>query len=320
MAFTLFTRYVRQVRASQETSTYDRLQRSRHVADLRLILYLTAVIASLVILSAYLFAVEREVTNNWTEVRGNDGWVWLRVAFSSIVNFPFYAGAILSGVAALAASVFAWVYQTGRTRLGVVDLIAAEIIAICNTLFALNRLQRYITLASSPDQIAQIPAPDSSSFILDSLLKDVEQLENDVVYSVVEFYTYAKATRDAARRLSELQEKASVELIVDVIKLHYLALAQARRAVEALVEFEPARSLAVGLALNGEIVAHGFLRDHIDNSFRRVVWNPRDEEYGRVIPFLCRMTEAMIGPKWEQPKAITRELFERYSEIFRALT
>jgi hypothetical protein len=135
---------LRQATARREASTYYRLQVSRHLADRRLILSLTAVIAGLVMLSAFLFAVEREVTNNWTEVRGNHGWVWLRVPFSSIVNFPSYAGAVLSGVVALAASVFAWIYQTGRTRLGVIDLIAAEIIAICNTPFALDRLERYI--------------------------------------------------------------------------------------------------------------------------------------------------------------------------------
>src|SRR5215472_17799443 len=115
---------VRQLHTNKESSTFERLGRSRHVADLRLIFSVTVILMIIGALAALAFSCEYEVVSNWGELHGSQSiWPWVRHGFSAIIA----SGTFIGAICVLGGGVLAWTYQTGGSRLGVVDLFACEI-------------------------------------------------------------------------------------------------------------------------------------------------------------------------------------------------
>ena len=115
---------LRQLRLGKESSTFERLGRSRHVADLRLIFSVTVILMMVGVIAALAFCYEYQVVTNWKELHEGDGvWPWVKQGFAAIVASGPFIGAIII----LGGGVLAWTYQTGSARLGVVDLFACEI-------------------------------------------------------------------------------------------------------------------------------------------------------------------------------------------------
>jgi hypothetical protein len=78
---------LRQLRKGQESSTFERLSRSRHVADLRLIFSATVIIMIVTSIRALLFCVEHEVFGNWKAIHSNSRiWIWLQVVFAATAD------------------------------------------------------------------------------------------------------------------------------------------------------------------------------------------------------------------------------------------
>jgi hypothetical protein len=207
---------LRQLRKSGESSTFERLGRSRHVADLRLIFSVTIIIMIVASILALLFCFEHEVMSNWKEVQSSrSGWIWARLVFSAIAD----SGAFIGAIGALGCGVLAWTYQAGSARLGVVDLFACEIATLCRVAAVTEMVQRYVVLfdtgphVTQPHDIDGEPPTDTSRFtsqesyfpVFDSSVKDLQALEADVVTNVTAFYTYMKVMRDSLRKLADLR-------------------------------------------------------------------------------------------------------------------
>ena len=177
---------LRQLRLGKECPpTFERLGRSRHVADLRLIFSVTVILMIVGVIAALAFCYEYQGVTNWNELdQGNDVWPWVKQGFAAIVSSGPFIGAILI----LGGGVLARTYQTGSARLGVVDLFACEIATLCRVGAVVDMVQRYVTLFEKGLQVGQphvvdgeLPS-DTSRFtsqesyfpVLDVSVKDLE--------------------------------------------------------------------------------------------------------------------------------------------------
>jgi len=93
--------------------------------------------------------------------------------------------------------------------------------------------------------------------VFDSNSRDLQQLEASVVNNITEFYTYMKATRDSLRKLADMPAQPAAldrptaatgepdawhDAMLNVIYLVFLGYESARKAVNDLIEFQPARA------------------------------------------------------------------------------
>ncbi len=143
---------LRQLRLGKESSTFERLGRSRHVADLRLIFSVTVIMMMVGVIAAVAFCYEYQIVTNWKELHEGDGvWPWVKQGFAAIVA----SGPFIGGIFILGGGVLAWTYQIGSARLGVVDLFACEIATLCRVCCVVELVQRYITLFEQGPQAGQ---------------------------------------------------------------------------------------------------------------------------------------------------------------------
>ena len=141
---------LRQLRLGKESSTFERLGRSRHVADLRLIFSVTVILMIVGVIASLAFCYEYQVVTNWKELHEGDGvWPWVKQGFAAIVSSGPFIGAIFI----LGGGVLAWTYQTGSARLGVVDLFACEIATLCRVGAVVDMVHRYVTLFEKGPQV-----------------------------------------------------------------------------------------------------------------------------------------------------------------------
>jgi hypothetical protein len=186
------------------SSTLDRLIFSKHVKDLRGILYVS--IPIFVILAAAAIA-----SQNWTLPDS-------LISIGKIID----KGKILAGIVGLEIALVVWVYQTASARLGVVDLFTSEIATTCRvvtvtqTASHLNRLYDH-----PPSKTVRLNAPYEHSPIFDSNSKDLEVLDAQIVEQVSEFYTYMKAMCDFRRMLDDVESSVDEEWNLLVRNLTY---------------------------------------------------------------------------------------------------
>ena len=252
---------LRQLRLGKESSTFERLGRSRHVADLRLIFSVTVILMMVGVIAALAACYEYQVVNYWQGPdEAHDVWSWVTLGFAAIVA----SGPFIGAICILGGGVLAWTYQTGSARLGVVDLFACEIATLCRVGAVVDMVQRYVTLFEKGPQVGQPQVidgespSDTSHFnsqesyfpVFDSSVKDLQALEADVVKHVTAFYTYMKVMRDTLRKLADIKPPAAGgrpdddwhRAICSVIYMQFLALESARKAIKDLVEFEPTQA------------------------------------------------------------------------------
>ena len=296
---------LRQLREGQESSTFERLGQSRHVADLRLIFSVTVIIMIVGSVFALLFCFEHQVMSNWKDIRSSHtGWVWAQLAFSAVGDSGLFIGAI----GAVGCGVLAWTYQTGSARLGVVDLFACEIATLCRVAAVVDMVPRYIALFRTGPEIAPLrdidgdmptdgghfTSQESYFPVFNSSVKDLQQLEADVVDNVTAFYTYMKVMRDSLRKLADIHPRPGAgatrddwhRAICNVVYMQFLGLESARKAIADLVEFEPIRAEDTFTILLSELVAYGFLREQFKGDLRQRRLEARDEKYRQEIPAL----------------------------------
>ena len=327
---------LRQLRQGQESSTFERLGRSRHVADLRLIFSVTVLLMIVASVIALAFCFQSEMMAHWRDIRAShSSWAWVRLAFAAVADTGVFIGA----VGAVGCGLLAWTYQTGSARLGVVDLFACEIATLCRVAAVTDMVPRYIRVFGTRQKVA-IPRgiegdlPDCDHFmsqesyfpVFDASVRDLQQLESDVVTNVTAFYTYMKVVRDGLRQLTEIRHRSSPlgksaaddewhRALCNVIYMQFLGFESARKAIRDLIEFEPTRAENVCTILLSELVAYGFLRDQFSGDLRERRLAAREAEYRRAIPILCQTVRTGVGPSWEKAQDLAEEVMKLYAEI-----
>lgn len=322
---------VHQLRLGKESSTFVRLGRSRHVADLRLIFSVTAILMFIGVLASLAFCLEYQVATSQPQTDDNGIWHWIRLAFSAAIA----SGPFIGGISILGGGVLAWTYQTGSARLGVVDLFACEIATLCRVSAVTEMVQRYVDMFQHGPQneqrrIVDGAPPETTTFtsqesyfpVFDSSVKDLQSLEADVVKHVTAFYTYMKVMRDALRKLSGIKPAADGRqnddwhrAICNVVYMQYLGLESARKAIKDLVEFEPTQAEDMITILLSELLAYGFLREQFRGDLRQRRLQARDETYRRDIPELNRLVENAKGPGWGAAKDLAAEMMNRFDRV-----
>ena len=328
---------LRQLRQDEDSSTFERLGSSQHVADLRLIFSATIMIMTVAALLALLFCFYHELVNTWQKnPPDHHFWRWVRVVLSAVADTGTFVGA----VGAVGCGVLAWTYQTGSSRLGVVDLFACEIATLCRVAAVVDMVPRYIRLYETGPQAVQardidgdMPA-DSGRFtsqesyfpVFDSSVKDLQQLEAHVVDNVTAFYTYMKVMRDSLRKLADMNAAPGGRgndewhrAVCNVIYMQFLALESARKAIADLVEFEPTKAENTFTILLSELVAYAFLRQRFEGQLKQRLLEAREGQYRRDIPELYRRVTGGAGRQWDRARHIAADVMQQYAEIFSAV-
>jgi hypothetical protein len=325
---------LRQLRSGKESSTFERLGRSRHVADLRLIFSVTVILMIVGVIAALAFCFEYQVVSNWKELHeGESFWPWVRQGFAAIVSSGPFVGAICI----LGGGVLAWTYQTGSARLGVVDLFACEIATLCRVGAVVDMVQRYVELfevgphAVRPHLVDGDAPTDGSRFssqesyfpVFDASVKDLQALEADVVKHVTAFYTYMKVMRDTLRKLADIKPLADGDrrddwhrAIGSVVYMQFLGFESARKAIKDLVEFEPTQAEDMITILLSELPAYGFLREQFTDDLRQRRLESRDVTYRQEVPALHDMVMSGTGAQWDAAQDLATEMMRRYAKVF----
>jgi hypothetical protein len=326
---------LRQLRQGQESSTFERLGQSRHVADLRLIFSVTVILIVVASVVALAFCFQSELMSKWKEMQATDSdWTWTRLAFAAIAD----SGAFIGAIGALGCGVLAWTYQSGSARLGVVDLFACEIATLCRVAAVTDMVPRYIRLFESgpngaPSNEGEGNMPADGRFtsqesyfpVFESSVRDLQQLEADVVTNVTAFYTYMKVVRDGLRKLQDLRPPLPAatgaqdewhRALCNVIYMQFLGFESGRKAIRDLVEFEPTQAEEICTILLSELVAYGFLRQQFSGDLRQRRLQAREAEYCRAIPVVLGTVEMGSGPRWEKAKDLADEVKRLYAELF----
>ena len=327
---------LRQLRQGGESSTFERLGASRHVADLRLIFSVTIIFMIAASILALVFCFEFQVMSTWPEIKSSQsGWIWARLVFSAVAD----SGVFIGGIGAVGGGVLAWTYQTGSARLGVVDLFACEIATLCRVAAVTDLVERYVHLFRTGPQPAlpsridgdapinggRFTSQESYFPVFEASVKDLQQLEADVVENVTAFYTYSKVMRDSLRKLAEIHPPLSGghtdnwhQAICHVIYMQFLGLESARKAIKQLVEYEPTQAEDTFTILLSELVAYSFLREQFEGDLRERLLKAREEKYRQHVPNLYLAVKDRTGPKWARAKEVAAEVMKRHAEIFSA--
>ena len=325
---------VRQLRIGRDSSTFERLGRSRHVADLRLIFSVAVIMMVMGTVAALAFTFECQVVDDWTTLRDSHSvWPWIRHGFGAVTS----SGPFIGAIGVLGGGVLAWTYQTGSARLGVVDLFACEIATLCRVGAVVDMVQRYIELFQDgpqvgrphvvdgelPDDTSHFTSQESYFPVFEAAVKELQSLEASVVKNVTAFYTYMKVMRDSLRRLAEIKAPEPGgprnddwhRAICNVIYMQFLGLESARKAIGDMVEFEPARAEDMITILLNELLAYGFLREQFKGDLRDRRLQARDVSYRRDVPALHRRVVQANGSEWDVAKDLSEEMINRFNRV-----
>lgn len=305
------------LRQKGSRSTVQRLMRSRHVADLRLMIgtFLILIVVGCIIL-----------------------------AFDASEHFRPENLVVNGALITLFISLFGWVYQTGSKRLGVVDLFACEIASICRVYVVVGLADRLIasyrhaettadgsdntTTSSSagkdpPIDPARVSIHESYTPVMDKNVSDLQALDAEVVTNVTEFYTYRRTMIEymlhwgARTAAAGAQDPLSQYFLRQMIYMLFLSLESARRALDDLIEYEPNHAEACTNVLLQELPCYGFLvsvnrgPDPADVARRRRL-ELRRTNYEAVFRKLYDNTMARHGPEdakaWERAQVTAVDL------------
>ena len=319
--------------ATESASTLFRFFRSKHVRDLKLIFA-----SALFVLAFHLFLV-------FCLGLVSAGHAYLSAPKEPLVSatkefFSFFIAYIGPGIP-IYGVIVGWAYQTASSRLGIVDLFACEISTLCRvgTIFDIGK--GYVdSYDAGPGPVRASAASDKFVSqeeyfpVFDNNSRDLQLLEASVVNNITEFYTYMKAMRDSLRKLSEMPTQPAAigaqaagaadkrdawhMALVNVIYLLYLGYESARKAVNDLIEFQPARAERSIIILLTELKCYAFLRKHFtSDDLRRKRLELREDGYRRDIRKLYREVEASAGHSdelWVQARETLPVLVSRYNE------
>jgi hypothetical protein len=312
-----------QLSEEEAASTLFRFFRSRHVVDLRLI-----VVTILGLLALYLVIIAiGALVEYYHHPEVSQAEMLIRLVGPAV------------GIAGLIVS---WAYKSASTRLGIIDLFGCEIGTLCRVGTIFDVGTRYVSaydgVASVKDDGAEKPDPPEKYTsqedyfpIFDHNSKDLQLLEALVVCHITAFYTFMKATRDTQRRLATMpppnathsHEGASPvaqtpwhTTLLDVVYMVFLGYEAGRKAIDELVEFEPAAAENTIVILITELTCYGLLlRKLKEDHLRYPRLKLRQEQYRDLTPRLYREIEARRENEYWRPACeLLPQLKERYED------
>jgi hypothetical protein len=340
--------------ADESGSTFFRFFRSKHVADLRLIVALALAMLALHAFVVGIFAADdvydgapktapatvlimtqNTTTPSWTAAPAlpPKAMTTAGKALDFFQFFSTYFGAALP----IYGAIVAWAYLTASARLGIVDLFASEISTVCRvgTIFEIGKTS--IKLLDVKNRIGSASFTGKEEYfpVFDQNAHDLQVLEASVVENITEFYTYMKAMRDSRRKLSEIEPQNSgggtesdpwQTTACNVIFVLFLAYESGRLAVDDLVEFQPAKAERTIVAFLTELTCYKFLvkffADHFgENDLRSVRLRLRESNYKEAVApeLYCRVIDGYAKNKtdWERAKNTLPSLELLYVETFK---
>ena len=179
-----------QLTEKEAASTLFRFFRSKHVIDLRLIVFTVVVLLVFYLITIFI------------------GFIG---SFIFYQTFPAQLLVTLTGPAVgIAGLIIGWAYKAASIRLGIIDLFGCEIGTLCRVGTVLDVGTRYVCAyergADAKDDLAEKRAPfdkytsqENYFPIFEHNSNDLQLLEALVVRHITEFYTFMKAARDTQR-------------------------------------------------------------------------------------------------------------------------
>jgi hypothetical protein len=288
-------------------STFIRLAKSHHVADLQLIFWVSCIL----MLAGSIFVI---IWHGWMDSSGVIG-----------------STALISGIVGVGFGVLAWAYQTGSARLGIVDLFACEITTICRVITIAETAPRYVQLYSDPPSVPMnFNSHENYSPVFDQNSKDLEVLEARVVGRVTEFYTYLKTLRDYLRLVGTIvqpqdeRERWSTGMR-NAMYMLFLMLESARKSVDRLIEYEPECAQNTIEILLSELVLYSFLlkvfeaheQEHLGYNAHAERLRLRKDDYATLAHTIyARALSKRDRGSWQKTIALLKELDHRYHDAF----
>jgi hypothetical protein len=307
-----------QLTEREAASTLFRFFRSKHVIDLRLIVF-----TIVVLLASYLTLVFI-------------GFIGTSIIYET---FPAQLAVTLTGPAVgIAGLIIGWAYKAASIRLGIIDLFGCEVGTLCRVGTVLDVGTRYVNAyergaeakgdEAEPDPFDKYTSQENYFPIFEHNSKDLQFLEALVVCPITEFYTFMKAARDTQRRLATipppkdmhlLQGAAAVQTpwhatMLDVVYMIFLGYEAGRRAINYLIEFEPAAAENTIVILITELTCYGLLLSNLkDDRLRYPRLKLRQENYRRITAKLYRdINSHRDEDYWRPAQELMRQLTERY--------
>ena len=203
------------------------------------------------------------------------------------VVLPHLLNAFLSviGIFSIFGAMFAWAYQTGSARLGVVDLFACEIGTLCRVIWATKTVDQLdqkfkpiekslmakLRIRAFPDKSnqssTQFTSQENYFTAFENCTRDLQILDAGLVTNITGFYTYMKSLRDILRSTTQVgaYSGSSIEDPQrNPVFLLFLMLECARHAIRDLVEFPPDQAERTMIILLSELRAFDLLLDMLE--------------------------------------------------------
>lgn len=316
--------------ATDSASTVFRFFRSDHVIDLNRFFKLALYIFLALIVIGTLYAIAKPAIHLASHSTPGSIYYHGRRAFVFhifLVSMTDVLPTIITFVApaiTICGGIMAWTYLSAATRLGVVDLFGCEIRTLCRVSTAFDIGKLYV--ARYDGKVIDNQPPQSNGFkseeeyfpIFSSNSHDLESLEATVVGYITEFYTYIKTFRDLQRKLLEVNSAQERKWLTgNSIYVLYLGFESGRKAINELIEFEPAQAENILVVLLTELVCYPFLcRLFKDDELRLSRLTLRLSDYDKEVRELVATVDAYgDDPDWAPAKRTLPELIERYNDM-----
>jgi hypothetical protein len=309
-----------QLTEKEAASTLFRFFRSKHVIDLRLIVFTVVVLLVFYLITIFI------------------GFIG---SFIFYQTFPAQLLVTLTGPAVgIAGLIIGWAYKAASIRLGIIDLFGCEIGTLCRVGTVLDVGTRYVCAyergADAKDDLGEKRAPfdkytsqENYFPIFEHNSNDLQLLEALVVRHITEFYTFMKAARDTQRRLAtiaspkemHLPEGAAAEAetrwhatMLDVVYMIFLGYEAGRKAINHLIEFEPAAAENTIVILITELTCYGLLLRNLKNDLLRYPrLKLRQENYRKITAKLYRKIDSHRDEEyWFPARELLPQLSDRY--------
>jgi len=327
-----------EVHRDDGAATLVRLVDSRHVADLRflansiLLLFLVLAIGALVSNLAREIIPLMEQSRTIPTLPEDIAWNYFKVVLSAILDTTKFVGSILP----LTIGVCAWAYKSASARLGIVDLFSSEIGTLCRVMTIVGMVERctssYERMSQPQDPGAPANPVPASRFlsnedytsIYDGNAKSLQDLDVSVIADSTQFYTYYKSMRDCLRRFVDLRADCTLltnldpvrQALIDVIYMQFLALESGRSAITYLVEYRPVLIKETITILLSEMLAYGFLMEHLKDDFRYPRLEMRRTGYYTLFEGVRTETLNSSGHDWMKARTTLKELELRFAAVF----
>lgn len=174
-------------------------------------------------------------------------------------------GTVAFALITAAVTMFNWVYQSANRRLGVVDLFASEITALCKVCLVTDFAKKSVAMRDRVQQAGK-QTPDSFEIsesytpVFDKSASDLQSLNSNVVAAVTQFYTYRRTMVDCLHSaMAKADANVAIPQYDQMIYMQFLMYECARATVHELVEFEPDKAENLVTVLCSELPLMTFL-------------------------------------------------------------